>query len=119
GLPFGAYASKLEAAIPAGKGPDLFIDAHERLPVYRERGLLEPFVGERVPQAFAPEHLAALTQDGALFGLPLTVKCVALYVNEQLASAGDVASFADLAQLRARLPAGSYPLSFEADNPYY
>ena len=120
GLPFGAYASKLEAAIPAGKGPDLFIDAHERLPVYRERGLLDPLTSVQVGQAFAAEHLAALTQDGALFGLPLTVKCVALYVNGRLApGSDDVASFSDLAQLRTRLAPGSYPLSFEADNPYY
>jgi len=30
-LPFDAYASKLEAAIPHGHGPDVFLDAHERL----------------------------------------------------------------------------------------
>ena len=28
---FGAYASKLQSAIPTGRGPDVFIDAHERL----------------------------------------------------------------------------------------
>jgi arabinogalactan oligomer / maltooligosaccharide transport system permease protein len=38
--PFGAYATKLRQAIPAGNGPDLFIDAHDRLPSYVESGLL-------------------------------------------------------------------------------
>lgn len=41
-VPFDAYASKLEAAIPRGNGPDLFIDAHERLPSYRARNIIEP-----------------------------------------------------------------------------
>jgi arabinogalactan oligomer/maltooligosaccharide transport system permease protein len=117
-LPAG-IAAQLEAAIPAGKGPDLFIDAHERLPVYLERGLLDP-LGPLAEAPFEPAHLAALRQDGALYGLPLTVKCVALYVNDRLApSPDDVASFTDLARLRGRLPEATYPLSFEADNPYY
>ena len=30
-VPFDAYAAKLQAAIPLGDGPDLFIDAHERM----------------------------------------------------------------------------------------
>ena len=36
-LPFDAYSSKLTAAVPHAHGPDLFIDAHERLGIYRER----------------------------------------------------------------------------------
>jgi arabinogalactan oligomer/maltooligosaccharide transport system permease protein len=123
GLPFGAYASKLEAAIPAGSGPDLFIDAHERLPVYLERGLLDPLASSTsaaLDGAFAAKHLDVLTQNEERYGVPLSVKCVALYVNTQLAPGSDqVASFADLAALRARLARDAYPLAFEADNPYY
>ena len=40
---FGAYASKLESAIPTGQGPDVFIDAHERIVTYVERRLVQPF----------------------------------------------------------------------------
>jgi arabinogalactan oligomer/maltooligosaccharide transport system permease protein len=119
-LPFGAYASKLEAAIPAGSGPDLFIDAHERLPQYLERSLVRPYAEAPLEQAFDPKHLGALTHEGGLYGLPLTVKCVALYVNTALAPRpDDVASFADIAALRTRLGKDQVPLAFEADNPYY
>src|SRR5262245_50716705 len=42
-VPFGAYATKLEQAIPTGEGPDVFIDAHERLATYVEAGLRDPY----------------------------------------------------------------------------
>ena len=41
-LPFGAFDSKLETAIPRGNGPDLFIAAHDRLGHWAASGLLEP-----------------------------------------------------------------------------
>src|SRR5579871_4368133 len=47
-LPFDAYSAKLEAAVPHAHGPDLFIDAHERLGVYRQDGVVAP-VGDALP----------------------------------------------------------------------
>jgi hypothetical protein len=46
-IPFGSYASKLESAIAVGRGPDLFIDAHERLPQYFERVTLPSTLPKR------------------------------------------------------------------------
>jgi arabinogalactan oligomer/maltooligosaccharide transport system permease protein len=118
GLPFGAYASKLEAAIPAGRGPDLFIDAHERLPEYRERDLLRSFA--RSDAAGLDEaQLRVLREGDRLYGLPIAVKCAVLYVNTALVDPARIASFRDVAVLRESLPKGSYPLVFEADNPYW
>src|SRR5690606_124820 len=37
-----SFASKLIATIPRGHGPDVFIDAHERLGDYRQRSLVAP-----------------------------------------------------------------------------
>jgi arabinogalactan oligomer/maltooligosaccharide transport system permease protein len=86
-VPFEGYASKLGAAIPAGNGPDLFIDAHERVGDYRRRGLVAP-VGEALPGGergdFAQAALDAVTLDGTLYGIPLSRKCLALYVNSAL-----------------------------------
>ena len=41
---FGAYAAKLQSAIPTGRGPDVFIDAHERLATYVQAGLIRGIV---------------------------------------------------------------------------
>ncbi len=62
---FGAYGSKLESAIPTGQGPDVFIDAHERLASYLERSLIAPIEGSDV-SSFSAEDLSALTDGGAL-----------------------------------------------------
>ncbi len=117
-LPFEAYASKLEAAIPRGNGPDLFVDAHERLASYRGRGLVAPF--DAPGDAFDTTARQAFTADGTLFGLPLAVKCVALYVNPALVPDPEAASALEgIAALRPTLPAGSYPLVYEAASAYF
>ena len=115
---FGAYLSKLEAAIPTGHGPDLFFDAHERISLYASRGLVEP-LGEIDPLVLARfelDHLEALTLDEELYGLPLALKCAALYVNNEFFPEQITA----LAQIvdGTNVP-GGYPLVFEAENSYY
>jgi arabinogalactan oligomer/maltooligosaccharide transport system permease protein len=117
-IPFGAYAAKLEAAIPTGNGPDLFIDAHERLPTYVARQLIEPWA-QPLTDAFPPKTAEALRFEGRQYGLPLSVKSLALYVNEALVGTEPVTSMTQLERLRTRLPPGVYPLAFEAENPYY
>lgn len=111
---FGAYLSKLEAAIPTGRGPDVFIDAHERLANYRRAHLLEP-VGA-LELDVGEQYLAPLRDQGALYGVPLALKCAALYVNTSLVPEPP-ASLEAL--LDADLPEGTYPLVFEAENAYY
>jgi arabinogalactan oligomer/maltooligosaccharide transport system permease protein len=39
-LPFEALSAKLDAAVPHAHGPDLYIEAHERLDVYRRDGIV-------------------------------------------------------------------------------
>ncbi len=117
---FGAYESKLENAIPTGHGPDLFIDAHERLRDYAEGGLVRP-MGE--PGLVArldldPRHVGALSLDGDLYGLPLALKCAALYANTRLVDVVPT-DMVDIAAMRTTLPEGVFPLAVEADNPYY
>ncbi|MBI2388445.1 MAG: extracellular solute-binding protein [Deltaproteobacteria bacterium] len=81
-IPFDAYASKLEAAIPHGHGPDVFIDAHERLGDYRARGLVAPIDPALVDRAaFDASALEAVSLDGKPYALPLALKCLALYLR--------------------------------------
>ncbi|HJK95018.1 MAG TPA: extracellular solute-binding protein [Polyangiaceae bacterium LLY-WYZ-15_(1-7)] len=112
---FGAYAAKLESAIPTGRGPDVFIDAHERLASYLERDLVLPLEGADVAD-LEPRHLEALRSEGTLYGLPLSAKCAALYVNTDrlsppLETLEDAFACCD--------EEGASPLVFEAENGYY
>ena len=121
-MPFESYASKLEAAIPHGNGPDLFVDAHERVTSYRGRGLLRQINAQSpggLGSLFDETAARAFTADGALWAVPLAVKCNALYVNPALLPAGvTVRSLADLDALRAVLPRESYPLVYESSSAY-
>ncbi|MBX3270345.1 MAG: extracellular solute-binding protein [Sandaracinaceae bacterium] len=117
--PFGAYASKLESAIPTGNGPDLFIDTHDRVASYVAASLIvavEPADRAAFEARIEPAHRAALTIEGALRGYPLSVKAPALYVNTAFV-AGEVEALEDLAALS--LPSGVYPLVMEAQSAYW
>lgn len=119
-IPFGAYASKLEAAIPVRRGPDVFVDAHDRLPSYLEADLIAP-VGAIDPALegdFDPAHLGALRVGGELFGLPISVKSSVLFVNDALVGERTLEALEDVEALRAELPEGSFPLAWDADDAY-
>src|ERR1700679_3261322 len=47
-VPFDAYTAKLAASVPHAHGPDLFIDAHERLGIYRQQEVVAE-VGDAFP----------------------------------------------------------------------
>lgn len=116
-LAYDAMANKLGAAIPLGEGPHLFIDSHERLGDYRRRQIVAP-VGDALEAGAYPDAiLGAVTADGEIWGVPLSSKCVALYVNTELADAppATLEGFVDLAPT---LPPGVFALAYEARNPY-
>ncbi|WP_437315795.1 extracellular solute-binding protein [Sorangium sp. So ce385] len=119
-VPFDAYAPKLQAAVPMGEGPDLFIDAHERLGDYRARKIVAP-VGDALEPGgeavFQGPALAAVRLGGEIFGLPISQKCMALYMNTALVQEAP-AYLEDIAALAGALPQGAYPLAYEASNAY-
>ena len=112
---FGAYLTKLESAIPTGRGPDLFIDAHERVSTYVQAGLVAPY-GAEAPPSVEPRHLAPLRSGGELYGLPLSLKCAALYLNDALVPE-DPSSLDALVE--RPLDPEHFPLVMEAENGYY
>jgi arabinogalactan oligomer/maltooligosaccharide transport system permease protein len=119
-IPFGAYASKLQAAIPVGNGPDVFVDAHDRIASYVEEALVRDFgaLDPALAADFEPAHLDALRYDARLWGVPLSAKSLVLYVNTELAAGAPLASIEELEALRAQRPAGSFPLAWELDSTY-
>ncbi|HEY2511725.1 MAG TPA: extracellular solute-binding protein [Polyangiaceae bacterium] len=120
-LPFEAYSAKLAAAVPHAHGPDLYIDAHERLETYRRDGLVAP-IGAAFPDEDVPLYDAtavrAITLEGTRYAVPLGSKCLALFVNEDLVPKPP-ATLEDLLALRASLPAGSYPLVYDDTTAFF
>ncbi len=119
-IPFGAYATKLQTAIPAGHGPDLFIDAHDRIATYVEAGLVRDY-GALAPELasdFEPSLLEVLRYEGALFGVPLSVKSLVLYVNLDLAGDARLDRVEDFERLLDHRPEGVVPLAWEIDSAY-
>lgn len=116
-VPSDAYATKLSAAIPHGEGPDLFIDAHERLGDYLRLGLVAEVPFERA--GYAPAALRAVELEGKSYGIPLSQKCVALYWNRALVRRAPE-DFEDLeASLARPLAAGEVLLAYENRSAYY
>src|SRR5579859_7627968 len=120
-VPFEAYGSKLEAAIPRAHGPDVFIQAHQWLGPYTDEHLVAP-IGDALPDedlsAFDPASLVAVTWEGVRYAVPLADKCLALFVNDALLPQTPP-SIASLAALAPSLPPGVYPLVYRATNSYY
>lgn len=86
-LPHDSFAAKLEAAIPLGEGPHLFIDAHERIGSFLERNVLAPVGDAFEPDAYFAHARSAVSIDGVPHAVPLSQKCLALYYRTDMVTA--------------------------------
>src|SRR5687768_17693112 len=86
-VPHDSFADKLTNAIPRGNGPDLFIFADDRIGAWAESSTIEPiefWVDDARADRFSERAMSAMAYRGSLWGLPLAVKSVALYVRTDL-----------------------------------
>jgi arabinogalactan oligomer / maltooligosaccharide transport system substrate-binding protein len=86
-VPYDAYADKISATVPRGKGPDLFIFAQDRLGGWTEAGNMEPldfFLDDATRKRFIPTTMEAMTYRGTVYGLPLNYKVITLIYNKKL-----------------------------------
>ena len=87
-IPYDAYADKISAAVPRGKGPDVFIFAQDRLGGWVEAGkTVEPidfFMEDETRDRFLPGMLDAMTYQDSVYGLPLNYKSITLIYNKAL-----------------------------------
>jgi maltose-binding protein MalE len=70
-VPYEAYGAKLAAAVPRGHGPDVFIEAHERLGPYVRDAIAAP-AGDAFP-GDVPLYDATWStpfQGGIRYGVP-------------------------------------------------
>lgn len=126
-VPYDAFSAKLSSAVPHGAGPDVFIFAHERVRQFERLGMLAPTTQRLEAGAYLPAAVQALEirdpQTGAIerYGYPLSLKCLALYVNDALVPQPPTTT----AELMAILPqlsdarANRFGLAYEASDFYY
>jgi arabinogalactan oligomer/maltooligosaccharide transport system substrate-binding protein len=124
-VPYDAYADKITAAVPRGKGPDVFIFAQDRLGGWVEGGAtVEPidfFLDDKTRNQFLPSMLSAMTYRGTVYGLPLNYKSITLIYNKKLVQTPPKTS-GELVKLAKRLTdaaVGKFGLAYAYNDFYY
>jgi arabinogalactan oligomer/maltooligosaccharide transport system substrate-binding protein len=124
-VPYDAFADKISAAVPRGKGPDVFIYAQDRLGGWIEAGkTVEPidfYVDDALKGRFIPTTIEALTYRGSLYGLPLNYKVITLIYNKKLVQTPPRTS-GELVALAKKLTnkgAGVFGLAYAYTDFYY
>lgn len=89
-VPYDAFADKITAAVPRGKGPDVFIYAQDRLGGWIAAGnTVEPldfFLDDKIKGRYLGTTMQAMTYQGNVYGLPLNFKVITLIYNKKLIS---------------------------------
>jgi len=87
-VPYDALADKITAAVPRGKGPDMFIFAQDRLGGWVEAGkTIEPidfYVDKATKDRFLGSTVEAMTYRGTLYALPFNYKVITMVYNKKL-----------------------------------
>jgi len=124
-IPYDAYADKISAAVPRGKGPDLFIYAQDRLGGWIEAGkTVEPidfFLDKPTRERFLPGMLDAMTYKGGVYGLPLNYKMTTLIYNKDLVKTPPKTTdeMIKLAKSLTNAGSGRYGLAYWYTNFYF
>lgn len=86
-VPYDAFPDKISNAIPQGKGPDIFIFAHDRVGDWAESKVIEPvdfWVDDKLKSRFMSQTLTPLSYRKSLYGLPMAFKTLVLFYNKSL-----------------------------------
>jgi arabinogalactan oligomer/maltooligosaccharide transport system substrate-binding protein len=124
-VPYDAYADKITASVPRGKGPDVFIFAQDRLGGWVEAGqTIEPidfFVDEKVTSQLVPGMMAAMTYRDTVYGLPLNFKSIAMIYNTALVKAPPktTGELIKVAKGLTNAPSGRFGLAYEYSNFFF
>ncbi len=124
-VPYDAYADKITAAVPRGKGPDLFIFAQDRLGGWVEAGnTMEPidfYLTDEVIDRYIPTTMDAMTYQGSIYGLPINFKVVTMIHNTDLVSEPprDTEELIRVAREHTNQAAGKFGLAYSYSDFYY
>ena len=122
--PYDALVDKITAAVPRGRGPDLFIFAHDTIGDWAEANLLERLDGKvdtTLLNSFLDETVPPLIYRGALYGLPLAFKSAALiYRTDKIAAPPQTTDeMVALAKPLTNADNGTYGLVYESGLLYF
>ena len=124
-IPYDAYADKISAAVPRGKGPDLFIYAQDRLGGWIEAGkTVEPvdfFIDKPTRDRLLPGMIDAMTYKGGVYGLPINYKMTTLIYNKDLVKTPPktTGEMVTLAKSLTNAQSGRYGLAYWYTNFYF
>jgi arabinogalactan oligomer / maltooligosaccharide transport system substrate-binding protein len=124
-VPFDALADKITAAVPRGKGPDVFIYAQDRLGGWIAAGnTVEPldfFLDPAIKGRYLKATLDAMTYQGTTYGLPLNFKVITLIYNKKLLPTPPktTAELETVAKKLTSAPAGKFGLAYAYSDFYY
>jgi arabinogalactan oligomer / maltooligosaccharide transport system substrate-binding protein len=124
-IPYDAYADKISAAVPRGKGPDLFIYAQDRLGGWIEAGkTVEPidfFIDKPTRERLLPGMLDAMTYKGGVYGLPINYKSPTLIYNKDLVKVPPKTTdeMVKMAKALTNAQSGRYGLAYWYTTFYY
>jgi arabinogalactan oligomer/maltooligosaccharide transport system substrate-binding protein len=124
-VPYDAFADKITAAVPRGKGPDVFIFAQDRLGGWIAAGnTVEPldfFLDPAVKGRYLKATLDAMTYQGNVYGLPLNFKVITLIYNKKLVPTPPktTGQLAAMAKKMTNAGAGRFGLAYWYSDFYY
>jgi arabinogalactan oligomer/maltooligosaccharide transport system substrate-binding protein len=124
-VPYDAMADKITAAVPRGKGPDVFIFAQDRLGGWIEAAnTVEPldfFLEDEVKKRFLPLTMEAMTYKDTVYGLPFNFKMVAMIYNKALVPNPPKTSseLVALAKSMTDQASGKFGLAYSYSDFYY
>ena len=120
-VPYDAFADKLSSAVPNGNGPDLFVYANDRLGDWTASGIIEPIGFWSEPALLGKYDATAvksMTYHGALDGLPLTMKSLALFYRTDLVPTPPTTTDALIAMAPSFTNRGAHALAYANDDLY-
>ncbi len=122
GVPYDAYLDKITAAIPRGRGPDVFIAAHDPIGDWARANtidVLDDVIDPQTASTFVPGLLPAVLFEGHVYGYPIAFKSIALWRNTQLVPQPPTTLSSLLASAKQHTKDGSYGLVYENRDLYF
>jgi len=124
-VPYDAYADKISASIPRGRGPDVFIFAQDRLGGWVEGGQtvesIDFYLEDETVESLVPNMMEAMTYRDTVYGLPFNYKSIAMIYNTDLVKTPPktTGELVRIAKQHTDKATGRFGLAYEYPNFFY